>query len=104
MAFRGLGLRRGGRMGLHYSMSKVPRELAQIRTLKAFDELCEALGSAPSIRQVSRALGLHPLGAQHTIGELIDQGDILAKQRTVRKPTRLSAAGRKRLERANQEK
>ena len=49
-------------------------------------------------------MGMTPLGAQRTLNNLIDDGDILAKTRTVRKPYRLSAAGRRRLEQAKTER
>ena len=85
-------------------MSRVPADVAKFRTLQAFDNLCEVLGRAPSTREVSRALGLHPLGAQKTIAKLIDEGWILAKKRTIRQPTRLSAAAKQWLERAKTER
>ena len=85
-------------------MTRVSVNLAKFKTLQTFDRLWQSLGRAPSIRELSREMGMTPLGAQRTLNNLIDDGDILAKTRTVRKPYRLSAAGRRRLEQAKTER
>lgn len=91
-------------LGLHYcNMSKAPPELARTRTLQVFHDLWKSLGRAPSYREVGRALGGHPLGAQQMIRTLIEEGLIFAKTRMVLKPIRLSAAGLRRLARAQAE-
>ncbi len=91
-------------LGLHYcNMSKAPPELARTRTLQVFHDLWNSLGRAPSYREVGRALGGHPLGAQQMIRTLVDEGLIVARTRTVLKPIRLSAAGLRRLARAKAE-
>jgi Mn-dependent DtxR family transcriptional regulator len=83
-------------------MPRVPQREAQRRALEAFYRFIQAHGRAPSIRELSKELGLKPLSVQGTLNRLIDRGFILAKVRLSKKARAISAAGLRWLE-ANQE-
>jgi len=72
--------------------------------LQAFQQLCERLQRPPTISELSAALGLSEKGAQQPLNLLIEDGLIVAKTRTIRKPQRISAAGIRWLAQAKKEK
>lgn len=85
-------------------MPRIPVQVAQYRALVAFAEFQTREGRAPSLRELAKELGFKsPLGAKRTLNNLIDAGLILTKTRTVRVPSRISAAGQRRLAEASQQ-
>ncbi len=86
----------------HSAMPRIPVDVAQTRALQAFATFHAREGRAPSLRELAKELGFKsPLGAKRTLNNLIDAGLIIAKPRTVRVPSRLSAAGQRRLAQAS---
>lgn len=88
----------GGWRLAHCAMPRIPVDIAQDRALQAFAAFHTREGRAPSVRELSKELRFKsPLGAKRTLNNLIDAGLVIAKTRTVRVPSRLSAAGQRRL-------
>lgn len=79
-------------------MAKVTPEVAQRRALQAFQRFVKSEGRPPSLRELSRTLGMSEVGVQKTVDALIADGRLLAKTRTVRVIKAISAAGLRWLE------
>lgn len=75
--------------------SKLPTG-AQMATLKAFALLCDKLGKAPSIREVSDALGMKAeQGAQRHLIALVQKGCLEEIKELVVKERKLTPLGKK---------